>query len=129
MDEEIYKLKSNTIEKPFIVEIMIIKKYLMFLILFIYIFILIGILLYKLCIKKELEYEEFDDKINEQYIQLQNHFCDKGNENINQTYEDKLIIATASLNGTNFNMYVYKNNDIVSNNIIKFYYWEKNHTM
>ena len=133
MNEEIDKLNPNKIEKSFInvqiVEIMIIKKYLMFLILFIYIFILIGILIYKFCIKKELEYEEFNDKINEKYIQLQNHFCEKENENINQTYDDKLIIANASLNGTNFNMYVYKKNDIVSNNIIKLHYWEKNHTM
>ena len=37
-----------------------------------------------------LKYEEFDENINEQYIQLQNSFCEKQNEGLIQEYEDRL---------------------------------------
>ena len=37
-----------------------------------------------------LKYEEFDENINEQYMQLQNKFCEKQNEGLIQEYEDRL---------------------------------------
>ena len=39
--------------------------------------------------KYSLKYDEFDENINAQYIQLQNYFCEKEDKNINEDYEKK----------------------------------------
>ena len=39
--------------------------------------------------KYSLKYDEFDENINAQYIQLQNYFCEKQDKNTNDDYEKK----------------------------------------
>ena len=36
-----------------------------------------------------LEYDEFDEDINSQYIKFQNYFCEKEDKNLNENYEKK----------------------------------------
>jgi FkbM family methyltransferase len=70
------------------------------------------------------KYDEFDENINDQYIQLQNHFCENQSKNIINEYEDKIKIAKANYNGTNFDMFVYKYGDVVSNYILSTNCWD-----
>ena len=65
-----------------------------------------------------LKYEEFDENINEQYMQLQNKFCEKQNEGLIQEYEDRLKKTYINFHGKQFEMFVYKTNDTVSKGII-----------
>ena len=76
-----------------------------------------------------LKYEEFDENINEQYIQLQNSFCEKQNESLIQEYEDRLRKADINFNGKKFQMFVYKTNDTVSKGIRNSHRWEASHTL
>lgn len=111
------------------------RKTYCYLLLLIPLFLIVGFTIFRFKIKKNinqsfdlknihnvlnysLEYEEFDENINEKYFILQNHFCERLNENINQELEDKLRIANIHFNGKNFKMFVYKGNDILSNSII-----------
>ena len=65
-----------------------------------------------------LKYDEFNENVNKQYIQLQNYFCEKKEENLNQEYENKIQLKNINFNGKTFNMFVYKENDLVSKSII-----------
>ena len=76
-----------------------------------------------------LKYEEFDDNVNEQYIQLQNSFCEKQNESLIQEYEDRLRKTYINFHGKQFEMFVYKTNDTVSKGIINSHRWEASHTL
>ena len=76
-----------------------------------------------------LKYEEFDENINEQYIQLQNYFCEKQNESLVQEYENRIINTDVIFNGKKFEMFVYKSSDAVSKSIRFEHKWEENHTL
>ena len=76
-----------------------------------------------------LKYEEFDENINEQYIQLQNSFCEKQNESLIQEYENKIIKADAIYFGKQFEMFVYKGSDTVSKIIRSSHKWEDSFTL
>ena len=78
--------------------------------------------------KYSLKYDEFDENINAQYIQLQNYFCEKQDKNTNDDYEKKIKLAKVNFLGKNYDMIVYKILDDVSESIIKFHHWEKEHT-
>jgi len=75
-----------------------------------------------------LKYKEFDENINEQYIQLQNYFCENQNENLIQEYENRIIKATANSYGKKFEMFVYKRSDGISKSIRNNHNWEGSHT-
>ena len=76
-----------------------------------------------------LKYEEFDENINDQYIQLQNYFCEKQNESLVQEYENRIINTDVIFNGKKFEMFVYKSSDAVSKSIRFEHKWEENHTL
>jgi len=67
-----------------------------------------------------IKYEEFDENINEQYIQLQNYFCKNQNENLIQEYENRIIKGEVNYLKKRFDFFIYyTNNDAVSNFIKK----------
>jgi hypothetical protein len=68
-------------------------------------------------------YEEFNEIINEKYIQEQKYFCDNQNIFYNQEFEKKIRLADINFNDKKYKMYVYKKDDIVSNFIIKSKQW------
>ena len=76
-----------------------------------------------------LKYEEFDDSINEQYIQLQNYFCERQNESLIPEYEKRIIKATANSYGKKFEMFVHDRKDYVSQSILYSHNWEDTLTM
>lgn len=75
-----------------------------------------------------LQYDEFNENINEKYILLQNYFC-KEKENINQELENKIEITNVKFKGQTFNMFVYKGKDYVSYSIKNHHNYEGSHTI
>ena len=69
-------------------------------------------------------YDEYNETIDENYKYLQNYFCENQNESMNQDFENKIQIAKIDFNGTNFDMFVYKVDDILSSSIISSHQWE-----
>ena len=65
-----------------------------------------------------MKYDEYNEIIDENYQYLQNNFCNKPNENINQEIENKIRIAKIHFEKINFNMFIYKIDDLVSYSII-----------
>ena len=73
-------------------------------------------------------YEEFNETINNKYIQEQNNFCNKPNEFYNKEFEDKIRTADVKFKDKKYQMFIYKKDDIVSN-CIKFNgHWESTET-
>ena len=66
---------------------------------------------------------EFNQTINEKYIDAQNNFCSNFNSFLNQKYEDLIQLSNISFNG-DFQMYIYKERDGVSSNIMILKNWE-----
>ena len=76
-----------------------------------------------------IKYEEFDENINEQYIQLQNYFCKNQNENLIQEYENRIIKGEVNYLKKRFDFFIYyTNKDAVSNFIRRIHSWERAHT-
>ena len=118
----------------------------MIILIFIDIIINIGILNYKkignmfLNLKNDLyvlklkmnsfmnKTEEFNEIINEEYLQKQNDFCEKQNKYYNYEFENKIKLEKINFNNINFNMFVYKNNDSVSSLLSDTKVWEKDET-
>jgi FkbM family methyltransferase len=74
---------------------------------------------------KNVEKEEFNEIINEEYRKKQINFCRKINNNLNRKFEDRIKLAKVIFNNITYNMFVYKNNDIVSKYISNQNIWEK----
>ena len=72
--------------------------------------------------------EEFNEIINEEYLQKQNDFCEKQNKYYNYEFENKIKLEKINFNNINFNMFVYKNNDSVSSLLSDIKVWEKDET-
>lgn len=70
------------------------------------------------------------NKINifEDDIQEQNNYCNNPTIFSNLEFDKKIMITNAEFNNKKFNMYVYKNGDFVSENIINLNNWESNST-
>ena len=68
--------------------------------------------------KNYYQKELFNKKIIDKYIKSQNHFCNNQNIFYNQKYEDKIKLIDIKFQDKAFNMFVYKNSDILSNHII-----------
>jgi hypothetical protein len=76
----------------------------------------------------ELDIFAFNQKKNEEYINDQNFFCNSLNLNLNIDYEKKINISKIELNNITFELYIYKDKDVVSDNIIKNKNWEPSET-
>ena len=66
----------------------------------------------------------FNNYINKKYIEEQNNFCKNEYIFYNKNYEEKIKITNINFDNFNYNMFVYKSDDIVSNFIIKEKAWE-----
>ena len=77
---------------------------------------------------KTKEIEEFNEIINDEYIQNQNNFCNNINKYLNYEIENKIKLAKIIFNNLTYNMFIYKNKDAVSYAISKSNSWEKFHT-
>lgn len=58
--------------------------------------------------KKSLEIKEFNEAINEEYIQKQNRFCNNISSYLNQDFENKIKLAKVIFNNISYIMYIYK---------------------
>jgi len=83
---------------------------------------------YKNVFNNSIIYNEFDEKINEKYIYLQKLFCKNQNENLEELIENNIKLAHVDFNGNNFDMFVYKNKDYVSDKIFLTHQWEAGNT-
>jgi hypothetical protein len=79
-------------------------------------------------LKKSMKIKEFNEVINEEYRQKQNRFCNNISSYLNQDFENKIKLAKVFFNNISYIMYIYKENDIVSNSIYKEYSYEKKET-
>ena len=71
---------------------------------------------------------EFDEKAKNKYIENQLHFCNSNDLFNDPEIENRINKVKASLNGISFDMYVYKNNDVVSKFISNVRNWEATST-
>ena len=67
---------------------------------------------------------EFNQKINDKYIEEQNYFCDNQQKFYNSLFEGKIRLAQIKYGDKNFTMFVYNKLDVVSNQIIRSKQWE-----
>ena len=74
------------------------------------------------------EIKQFNDIINEEYIQKQNNFCGNIKKYYNEDYENKIKLQKVNFNNITFDMFIYKQNDVVSKYLSKTNVWEKNDT-
>ena len=79
-------------------------------------------------ISENVEGIEFDEKIKKKYIENQLHFCHSNDLFLNTEIENKIQNVKAQLNDISFNMYVYKDNDVVSKLIRTAGNWEATST-
>ena len=79
-------------------------------------------------LKKSMKIKEFNEAINEEYLQKQNSFCNNISSYLNQDFENKIKLAKVIFNNISYIMYIYKKNDIVSKYINKEYSYEKKET-
>ena len=69
--------------------------------------------------------EKFDEKLKNKIIENQGHFC-KSNDLFRRSDLDTIIKTTQNkFENVSFSMYVYKENDYISNSILKAGFWEK----
>ena len=59
---------------------------------------------------------------------MQKLFCKNQNENLDQLIENNIKLAHVEFSGNNFDMFVYKNNDYISNKIFSVHQWETQNT-
>ena len=70
----------------------------------------------------------FDQNTLLKYKTELNEFCNYNDKNISSNYEDQITLANVSLLSQIFKMYVYKNEDIVSKEILTVESWESEET-
>lgn len=73
---------------------------------------------------EEIPFDEFDQKTLELYKHNQVIFCQNPKIMRNSEYEAKIQLIPVHFLSENFNLYAYKNNDIVSSKIYKSQTWE-----
>ena len=76
----------------------------------------------------EISYEKFDENIYQEVKKQQMEFCNNQNKYIKIQFEKQIKLSKISLFNKSFDMYVYKNKDIVSNNIRFRQSWESSET-
>lgn len=76
----------------------------------------------------EISYEKFDENIFQEVKKQQMEFCNNQNKYIKIQFEKQITLSKVSLLQKRFKMYVYKNEDIVSNSIRFRQRWESSET-
>ena len=87
--------------------------------------LLSNIIKYNNIDSKELNNMIFDEKMKNNYIENQIHFCKSHDLFFDPDVEKKIKKVNARLNNISFNMFVYKDNDVVSKFIRQSGNWEK----
>ena len=72
----------------------------------------------------DFDIEEFDEKLNQKYIESQHHFCKSNDLFLDSEIEKNIEKVKTHLINIEFEMFVYNNNDIVSKSIINSGSWE-----
>lgn len=72
--------------------------------------------------------EEFNDNIKKYYEQLQANFCSNSYDFINKEIENLIEEALVNFNNLTYNIFVYKENDIISKSIKNNGVWNENVT-
>ena len=71
---------------------------------------------------------EFNELINEKLLEKQNFFCNNPNSTYNKEFEEKIEIINIQYKDKTFNIFAFKNNDIISSEIKRFKTYEANFT-
>lgn len=143
-DGENFKLNINSIESvSFKNELKIRKKlYLIFFLSFVFIFIIINNKIKVLILNKSFNVTNnsnkktnkihksdgdnldsiFKDSTNIDYLKSQKDFC--ANQNNIKNIKEKIQLVQADCYNIKFNMFVYKDKDVVSNYILRNKYWD-----
>ena len=79
-------------------------------------------------LKHFMKIKEFNEVINEEYRQKQNKFCNNISLYSNPNFENKIKLSKVIFNNITYSMFIYKENDLVSDSIYKKYSYEKNET-
>ena len=79
-------------------------------------------------LKEFIKIKEFNEVINEKFKQKQINFCNNISKYLNKDFENQIKLSEAHFNNITYNMFVYKENDIVSNTISDNHHYEKDET-
>ena len=71
-----------------------------------------------------IENGEFNQNINDKYIELQKYFCDNQTKFYNKNYEERIRLTEIKFEDKKYTMYAYNKLDFVSNEIIGLKQWE-----
>lgn len=63
------------------------------------------------------------------YIRLENYFCDYFHSLYDKKIEDELLLYSISLENINYEMFIYKSNDYISNKIQTDHFFARNETL
>ena len=75
-----------------------------------------------------IENGDFNQKINDRYLEQQNYFCDNQEKFYNKFYESRIGLTEIKFEDKKYNMYVYNKLDIVSEEILLTKKWESRPT-
>lgn len=79
-------------------------------------------------LKQFIKIKEFNEVINEELRQKQNNFCNNMSKFENIDFENKIKISNANFNNIAYNIFIYKEKDIVSIDISKKHQYENRET-
>jgi FkbM family methyltransferase len=79
-------------------------------------------------LKEYMKTKEFNEVINEKLIKKQNNFCKNMSKYNNEDFENKIKLSNINFNNISFTIFIYKEKDIVSNDISYNHIYEKNET-
>ena len=79
-------------------------------------------------LKQFIKIKEFNEVINEELRQKQINFCNNMSKFENLDFENKIKISNANFNNISYNIFIYKEKDIVSNDISKKHQYENRET-
>ena len=79
-------------------------------------------------LKEFIKIKEFNEVINEKFKQKQINFCNNISKYLNKDFENQIKLSEVHFNNITYNMFVYKENDIVSNTISDNHHYEKDET-
>ena len=68
---------------------------------------------------------EFIELLNEKFLEKQNFFCHNPNSTYNKEFEEKIEIVNINYKNKKFNIFAFKNNDIISSEIKHFKAYEE----
>ena len=79
-------------------------------------------------LKQFIKIKEFNEVINEELRQKQNNFCNNMSKYENIDFENKIKISNTNFNNIAYNLFIYKEKDIVSIDISKKHQYENRET-